>query len=227
MTKFTQLNVDGEHQLHQHHRSIPNGIPKTITVDNLAFVRDADFEPELEEEEDEIMEVSIPAEDSNGSLGALTTGVVEPPKPPPRSTSIYHLQRLQQQAYAQAEEYLISQLEQHRHQKQLPGNVAANYPNVVMRDKSKNKTQAKAANQQQSLPHERPKSDIYEVRNALNNHVITGTGGGANGTGGQRPMSMFVDGAAAAAAVGAGRPVRHAISRFSAYEISVCSRRNL
>lgn len=201
MTKFTPLHDD---------QLISNGgIPKTFTVDNLAYIRD-----HLDElDDDEIVEVSIPVADTptNQSSGNQVISVLDPPKPPPRSTSIYHLQRLQQQA-------MLAQLEAQGLTASgigPPGPGPGPYPKVVMREKKGSTALISSVL--------RPQSDIYEVRNALNSHVITGTKGvsavnGAAPSNNQRPMSMY-DGNIAAATTG--RPVRHAISRFSAYEISV------
>lgn len=197
MTKFTPLHDD---------QPMSNGgIPKTFTVDNLAYIRD-----HLDElDDDEIVEVSIPVADTNQSSVDQVISILDPPKPPPRSTSIYHLQRLQQQA-------MLAQLETQgltASGVSPPGPGPGVYPNVVMREKKGPTGQFNS-----SL---RPQSDIYEVRNALNSHVLTGTKGisAVNGAApsNQRPMSMY-DGNIAAAT---GRPVKHAISRFSAYEISV------
>lgn len=205
MTKFTPLKDD--------HLLSNGGIPKTITVDNLAYLRD-----HLDElDDDEIVEVSIPVVDTPANHQSsfdhpVSVPVSDVPKPPPRSTSIYHLQRLQQQA-------MLAQLEAQGLAASGigPPGPGPGYPNVVMREK-------KGGNSAISSSAPRPQSDIYGVRNALNSHVITGSskGGGGAVNGGaaalsQRPMSMYVDGSAIEAA---GRPVRHAISRFSAYEIS-------
>ena len=105
-----------------------------------------------------------------------------PPKPPPRSTSIYHLQRLQQTLKHNGD------------------------TDVVMRDKS-----TLASNQS------RPKSDMFEVSNYLKNHIITGANAAQPQS--NRPQSMYVDNSQPDS--DGGRPVKHSISRFSAYEISV------
>ena len=195
MTKFTPLN-DGADLTSGTalYRPVPNGLPKTITVDNLilsggvgtkSLIKHNDSDIVIEgDEEDEIMEVTIPSE-----VNGQKQTIAEPPKPPPRSTSIYHLQRLQQQAIQRASE----------------ANVPID-PIVVMRDKSKKVTMEN-----------RPKSDYYEIRNHqfVDNHPD-------HHTNGQRPISMYVDATKAkmtrTTSVG-NRP--NSISRFSAYEISV------
>ncbi|KAI2804511.1 Cyclin-dependent kinase 14 [Blomia tropicalis] len=194
MTKFTPLN-DGADLTSGTalYRPVPNGLPKTITVDNLilsggvgtkSLIKHNDSDIVIEgDEEDEIMEVTIPSE-----VNGQQQTIAEPPKPPPRSTSIYHLQRLQQQAIQRASE----------------ANVPID-PIVVMRDKSKKVTMEN-----------RPKSDYYEIRNHqfVDNHPD-------HHTNGQRPISMYVDATKAkmtrTTSVG-NRP--NSISRFSAYEIS-------
>ena len=210
MIKFTQF--DGDQQIvNSIIPTISNGIPKTITFDNL-------INP-LEDEDEEIVQVSMPADDNDSEYDnhiqpGTSMGVAEPPKPPPRSTSIYHLQRLQQQALQDNSEFILNQpLNSIHRQSQSAVFPSFLMPNVVMRDKIKKADD----NNQFKLPAERPKSNIYEVRNFLNNHIITGTNG-SNKT--PRPMSMYVDSSAEGESLGStvSRPIR---SRFSAYEISV------
>lgn len=93
---------------------------------------------------------------------------------------------------------------------------------VILRDKN-NKNELKNG---KSSKHMRPKSDIFDLHNNLNNKLKKypldeekGSKGETNSSivsigNQQRPISMFFgddDG---------GRPVKHSISRFSAYEIS-------
>ncbi|KAH7639746.1 cyclin-dependent kinase 16-like protein [Dermatophagoides farinae] len=160
------------------------------------------------------------------------------PKPPPRSTSIYHLQHLQQhQLQRLIPDHLETLLEhsslnddQPQQQPHQPPSSSSNlFKHVIMRDKTNkmkaNKLRPKSDiydlhshHQQQHLEHNHPTdpssldhNQQSSISNEQNNSVDHHHGGGTSG----RPVSMYFGGEH-------GRPVKHSISRFSAYEIS-CS----
>nr|XP_027199722.1 cyclin-dependent kinase 14-like [Dermatophagoides pteronyssinus] len=168
------------------------------------------------------------------------------PKPPPRSTSIYHLQQLQQQQHQQRltiPDHLETLLEhsslnddqqpkQQQQQQSLSTTTTTNlFKQVIMRDKT---------NKMNKIGFRRPKSDIYDLHShhqqqqLEHNHPIdpslmdqqqsmeqqqqNNNNNSLDHHGSARPVSMYFGGEHNHI----DRPVKHSISRFSAYEIS-CS----
>lgn len=133
---------------------------------------------------------------------------VNPPKPPPRSTSIYHLQHLQQQTFQNAATSDLSDLMEQSfisgsshsatpsHQPSQP----AEAPPVTMRHNKRNRKETKDCKP-------RPKSDIFDV---IQEHHQQQSSVECDHA---RPLSMY--------GVGASGNHNHRHSRYSAYDISV------
>lgn len=148
------------------------------------------------------------------------------PKPPPRSTSIYHFQLFQnQQIHSLIPDHLETLMEHGTFisKEHTPSSSIASslFKNVIMRDKKK-----KSKNFNHEL---RPKSDIYDLKSnnfyqpQQQSNKFTGenekdisTISNMVNKDQPRPISMFFGGE------NTSRPIhKNSISRFSAYEISV------
>lgn len=142
-----------------------------------------------------------------------------PPKPPPRTTSIYHLQQLQQQTFQNATVSDLADLMEHQ---AFLSNSSLSHCTKASNSYSNTSTEAadtstdatakdvpflrreKMKENKSFKP--RPKSDIYD---AINEHQQQDISSEAYA----RPLSMYGDSDTKAN--------KHSISRFSAYDLSV------
>lgn len=142
-----------------------------------------------------------------------------PPKPPPRSTSIYHLNQVKMQSNMKRSSGPLDpdlvvnhqRLEQPLNSSELPSeppqpilptssSSTSIFKNVIMRrDKNKKKTKA------------RPKSDIYAIAGTAQHGAEPVAGTSSGSISDQQRFSLYCD----------DRPVRHAISRVSTFDFSV------